>query len=266
MMRRFSLTLLATTAIGVLACQGASAADILRKAPPPAPPPAPVFSWTGCHVGAHVGWGWGKANVDESQNSSGGHLNTDGTPGSGGITTSGAVFGGQLGCDYQFWGQWVIGAEGMFAGTDINGTANDPAEDSPFGNLHTIKVKQDWIGSVTGRLGYAWNQTLWYVRGGGAWTHNRWDLSNADNAFFYGNTVQTQNLSGWTIGAGLEWALTPNWTAFVEYDYYRFDGKDLINQTTFDDTYHVHTSRQTVNVVKVGVNYRFNWLGGLGGI
>src|SRR5262252_497110 len=63
MMRRISLTLLATTAIGVVACQGALAADILRKAPPPAPLPPPVQDWSGVYVGLEGGYGWGHQNV-----------------------------------------------------------------------------------------------------------------------------------------------------------------------------------------------------------
>src|SRR5215469_11317327 len=59
MIRRISLTLLATTAIGVVACQGALAADILRKAPPPAPLPPPVQDWSGIYVGVEGGFGWG---------------------------------------------------------------------------------------------------------------------------------------------------------------------------------------------------------------
>src|SRR5689334_23690514 len=256
-MKQIRTKLLVTAAVTALS-GSAFAADMALKQAPRAPMPAAVFSWTGCHVGAHVGWGWGKANFDESQVSSGGTLNTDGTPGSGGVTTSGAVFGGQLGCDYQFSGQWVIGVEGMAAGTDINGTATDPGGINFIGgNTNTVTVKEDFLASVTGRLGYAFNDTLWYVRGGAAWTHDRWNLSNTANSFLYGNTIVGQSRTGWTIGGGVEWAFLPNWTAFVEYDFYDFGSKNLVSNVPFDDTYNLHSGRQNVNVVKVGLNYRF---------
>src|SRR5215831_17729846 len=66
MLKRFSLTLLAATALGGIATQGASAADILRKAPPPAPLPAPVQDWSGIYVGVEGGWGWGHQSFSGS--------------------------------------------------------------------------------------------------------------------------------------------------------------------------------------------------------
>src|SRR5262249_49784457 len=145
----------------------ANAADIYRKAPPPAPAPvpAPVFSWTGCFVGAQVGWGWGRkdvhARVDEI---SAGVFENVTDAGSSRIDTSGAVFGGQVGCDYQFGGfgkgkapgpgygggpwNWVIGVQFMGLGTDINGFGHQPFADD-FDDV--VTVKQDWLVSVTGR-------------------------------------------------------------------------------------------------------------------
>src|SRR5215472_10286545 len=64
MMRRISLSLLAATAVGVVLSQGALAADILRKAPPPAPLPPPIQDWSGVYVGLEGGYGWGKQNFD----------------------------------------------------------------------------------------------------------------------------------------------------------------------------------------------------------
>src|SRR5437899_11789664 len=77
----------------------ASAADLgprpAYKAAPIAPP-VPVFSWTGCHVGAQVGYGWGHKDVFEGKVNSAGALTTSGTSGSGGIDINGAIFGGQV--------------------------------------------------------------------------------------------------------------------------------------------------------------------------
>src|SRR5436190_22381450 len=127
--------LLGSVATGALIAAGsASAADLgVRPAYKAAPiaPPVPVFSWTGCHVGAHVGWGWGRHDVTHTAvGSSPGILHP--TPSgnvtsfgsfsrSGRIDSSGAIFGGQVGCDYQFFGGWVIGIEGSASAADING-------------------------------------------------------------------------------------------------------------------------------------------------
>src|SRR5262249_12423476 len=126
----------------VLAAVPAMAADLAVKAPRVAPvvPPIPIFSWTGCFVGAHVGWGWGKkdfnvltnlsheAHIDSSRESA--------TRNSGSVDTSGPIFGGQLGCDWQFGagkapgaGAWVIGIQGSVSGADINGVDATRSDD-----------------------------------------------------------------------------------------------------------------------------------------
>src|SRR2546423_6439550 len=171
--------LLGPVAPGALIAAGpANAADLgMRPAYKAAPiaPPVPVFSWTGCHVGAHVGWGWGKHDVRETFTCvSSSFTATD--FGSGKIDSSGAIFGGQLGCDYQF-SNWVIGIEGAASAADINGFADDP---TPFhsNNSNSIAVKTDFLGSVTGRLGFTgWMpQTLFYLKVGVAFAHERWFL------------------------------------------------------------------------------------------
>jgi outer membrane immunogenic protein len=236
----------------------ADAADLrapVRAAP--APIPAPVYSWTGCYVGAHVGWGWGNNHFTETSA-------FHGSGGTAGIDTNGALFGGQVGCNYEFWGNWVVGVQGDFAGTDINGKANDdilfPASDS------SLALKTEWLASVTGRVGYAFwnNQVLVYVKGGGAWARNQWDVHDAGP--FFGDPIFSENRSGWTVGGGVEWTLwSPNWTAFVEYNFYDFNngGGTLTQLCSCGAVSNTFTAgRLELNTVKVGVNYKFNWFGG----
>ena len=102
-MRRHSLILLAAATIGLAASQ-ASAADLPRKAPAYMPPPPPVATWTGCYFGGNIGGAFG----DASLSGPGGTVSTDG---------SGFAGGGQIGCDYQFSGGWVVGIRNMFDGT-----------------------------------------------------------------------------------------------------------------------------------------------------
>jgi outer membrane immunogenic protein len=269
----------------------ADAADMaIRKAPPVAAPP-PTFSWTGCYVGAHVGWGWGKNNYRESSetnaSTTSNFVNGSGnvtsvTSGSssfsaanGSIDTSGGLFGGQVGCNYQFAGNWVAGIQGDFAGTDINGTGNDP-----LGVGHAIRVKTEWLASVTARLGLTAfdNLALFYVKGGVAWDRNKWDLSSAANVF--NPAVFSESRTGWTVGGGAEWVLwNPHWTAFAEFNYYQFqhgghnvtgsssssttsspgfsNGAPIINNTTSTTNSLFQTGSQHIETVKVGVNYKW---------
>jgi outer membrane immunogenic protein len=253
---------IASASAATLFSDPANAADLrpAMKAPPPMAPPAPAFSWTGCYVGAHTGWGWGNTHLTET---------TGGVSGSSGINTNGAIFGGQVGCNYQWGGNWVVGIQGDFAGTDINGKANDNSLSSLFGPFDAnFDLKTEWLASVTGRIGWtAWNnQALFYVKGGGAWIRNQWDVHNAD--FIFGaqaNPIFDENRSGWTVGVGAEWTLwSPNWTGFVEYNFYQFNGGGSHNLPfpDGDPGATLSSGRQDINTVKVGVNYKLNWFGG----
>jgi len=252
----------------------ANAADLARKAPPPVVAPPPAYSWTGCYAGAHVGWGWGVNHYGTSHTFSTSGIHE---AGSNSLDTSGGLFGGQLGCRYQFagwspWqgGNWVVGVQGDFAGADINGKGPDPLHDNDI----LIPVKTEWISSITGSLGVtAWNnQVLFYFKGGGAWARNQWDVSMSSEFVHDLDTgLVSETRSGWTVGAGAEWTLwSPNWTAFVEWNFYQLNGGNTFNglhstcPATIGTTCNqFSTGRQEIQDIKVGVNYKF-W-GGSGG-
>ena len=102
-------------------------------------------------------------------------------------------------------------------------------------------------------------------KGGGAWIHNKWDTSDAFLTFDSGGQNQfDETRSGWTIGGGVEWTLwSPNWTAFVEYNFYQLNGGTTQSQACFStETCTFASGRQEINTVKVGVNYKLNWFGG----
>jgi outer membrane immunogenic protein len=243
-MKKLLLSTVAGAALFAVA--PANAADMALKAAPMIAPA--YFSWTGCSVGGHAGWGWGKKSGIENTISPSPKWTTFG------FDTSGAVFGGQLGCDYQFAGNWVLGVQGMLSATDINGFGPDadPSESS------TISVKVDRLWSVTGRLGYAglMPETLVYFKGGVAGVRDQWNMSNA--VFDFPQLI-TSNRTGYTVGGGVEWAFARNWTAFAEYSYYDFGTKNVFSWTEGGDDVNSLIPKQTLSTVKVGLNYRLNW-------
>ena len=102
-MRRHSLILLAAATIGLAASQ-ASAADLPRKAPAYVPPPPPPATWTGCYIGGNIGGAFS-------------HASLSGAAGTVSSNGDGFAGGGQIGCDYQFTGGFVVGIRNMFDGT-----------------------------------------------------------------------------------------------------------------------------------------------------
>jgi outer membrane immunogenic protein len=253
-------TLLAGVATGALAIAApANAADLRMpvKAAPIAAP-APYFSWTGCYVGAHVGWGWGKKDFDVAVDTGDGLQSAPSF--NGGINTSGALFGGQLGCNYQFQNTWVLGIEGSVSGADINGF------DANTCRAGMLQAKTDFLASVTGRIGWSgWDpRVLFYFKGGAAWAHDRYNDQRLGTSGH--NFINDETRTGWTVGAGFEWAFAPNWSAFAEYDFYDFGRKDvlLIDRSDPGSTILHANIKQTINTVRVGVNYRFNWFLGKG--
>ena len=241
---------------------GAYAADLPVKAAPHFTPPPPAYSWTGCYVGGHVGYGWGKQDATHTGTfaSIGGSASGSGSyAGSAGINTHGGVYGGQVGCNYQFASNWVFGVEAMLAGSNLKGDVADPIffEDR-------IGVKTDYFGSAVARLGFTTNNNtlLWYGKAGLAGAHNKWNYSWGS-----GGLSGSEAKLGWTIGAGLEWAFSPKWSTFVDYSYYDFGKTNNVINDSYaytcgigcggGGTDNIASGRMTMSVVKVGINYKF---------
>jgi outer membrane immunogenic protein len=266
--------LLASTAL-VFGGQ-ASAADLPAmpvKAPIAAPAP---FSWTSCYIGGHVGAGWGRKDFsDPGFTTPFGTFQNFAPPGSSVAVDVGAGFlgGGQVGCDYQFASNWVIGLAGDFSWANINGQATDPFFTGKNGNPITLNSKTDQLATATARLGYAWDHFLLYGKGGAAWAHDKYSIQNLisfgppfcfSGTFIACNPAGSETRTGWTAGAGIEWAFTNNWSALVEFDYYGLGNKGV---SFFDPNAGVGGTSGLVNVkqnieaLKFGINYRFGWAG-----
>jgi outer membrane immunogenic protein len=263
--------LLSTVAICALACaSGVFAADMPVKAMRAAPPPLPAFSWTGCYAGAQAGWGWGKNDFTHTQTVSRTFASSFAQTATAGIDTSGAVFGGQIGCDWQVNQYMVFGVQGMIAGTDINGLANVNFDGVPS-NFDSVGLKTKWLGSVTGSLGFtnfAGPDKMLYVKGGGAWAGQQFDRRHGPGTFLFNNGIPEildYRVNGWTVGVGAKWAFAPSWDVFVEYNHYGFGKK-----TFFASSYtapsgppdfgatetNTLTMKSKIETVSVGVTYR----------
>jgi outer membrane immunogenic protein len=221
-MRRFTLALAAATvALGVTA---ASAADLGQRPVYKAQPaPVAIYNWSGFYIGGHAGYAWGREEI------------TDNITGVTGATDpSGFLAGAQVGYNWQV-GQWVFGIEGDWSWTNADGSTAIPGA--------IVTSEHNWYGTATARLGYAVDNWLWYVKGGAAW---------ADADYSIAGVSVGETRSGWTIGGGLEYGLTPNWSAKLEYNYLDF-GKDSIAAPIG-----VQADTQ-VHLFKAGLNYRFDW-------
>ena len=234
---------LASVALAALITAPAIAADLRRPVyPPPAPQPTVVipiqiWTWTGCYVGGHVGGLWaGKEFVDAAPAESGDH------------DVNGWLGGVQAGCDYQFAGRWVIGIQGDYAWTNAEASHVSLLDPSL-----TIQTRIESLASVTGRLGYAWDRFLGYVKGGAAWER---DNFNVFNNVTLATLAVSGDRRGWTVGVGGEYAFTDYLAGFVEYNYYDFGSRDI----TFSNG-GILDINATKNVVKAGLNFRFGGWG-----
>jgi outer membrane immunogenic protein len=254
--------LLAGTAVG-------TAADMAVKARPMAPPPV-IWSWTGFYIGGHVGAGWGTTESTLTGATitapfiRGGSATFPFTLPFSQTSSSGFLGGVQAGANWQT-GWAVLGVQGDIAGADIKGT-------SPCLVILACSTRTDWLASVTGRIGaVVLDRGLVYVKGGGAWMDTKHSVTTPNFGLGTGipNEIASREIThfGWTVGLGTEWMITPNWTAFVEYNYYEFDKKNyafplnLGPNLPFAVTVNADL-RNTLSVAKVGVNYKFGWGGG----
>jgi outer membrane immunogenic protein len=227
--------LLAAVALCVCTAS-ANAADLPARTSAPAPSPiAPVsvFSWTGAYVGAAVGIDY---FVEKGPQTS---------------TTrdEGFVGGAFAGYNAQF-GSLVVGLEADIEGT--GGVSNGYTYSLPVVGGYSSKIGLQ--GSARARLGYAYQNVLYYVTGGVA-------MADVDINYFHNNVRQGfgETATGWTLGMGVDWAFYPNWVARFEYRYTDFGtvsngldmtwGFNIVNPTLRHEI--------TSQAFRFGIAYRF---------
>lgn len=215
----------------------ANAADMaapVYKAPPVV---APSFSWTGFYIGGELGGAWANGNVTDSLFGLSVSSSHDGWLG-----------GGVIGYNYQV-NNLVFGIEGDFDGTSLRATGTGVF--IPGVGTLQASAKTDWIGTIAGRVGFAADRALFYVKGGGGWVGNTASITNLTT----GASVSASNTNdGWLIGGGLEYAFTPSWSGKLEYDYLGLNSWSWNSALFPGDTF---TASRNISMFKVGINYRF---------
>jgi len=255
-MKRLGLGLL-TSVLAAAAIVPFASAPLAHAAdlPVPAGPPPvsyyrpALYDWTGLYLGGNIGAGFMRDNATQWS----GVPVTFPIVGSIPVNPNGALGGGQVGFNYEF-APWVVGIEGMWSGAvSMSSTSNVSAPTTSTGTLG-LTTNLFWLASVTGRVGYAHDDLLFYVKGGGAWESVKYLESIVGAAAL--QTI-TDTRSGFTVGAGIEYGLTENFSAKVEYDFYDFGTQNY----NFNVATPLSISSQ-VHQVLAGVNYRFTPGGG----
>ena len=226
----------------------ASAADLAARPYTKAPPPmvAAIYDWTGFYMG--LNGGGGSSHKCWDINDSLGFVIPAFREGCHDAT--GGVAGGQLGYRWQA-ANWVFGLEGQGDWANFKGS-----NVSLFNTAITNQTKIDAFGLFTGQVGYAWNNVLWYVKGGGALTDDRYNgVLTGTNTLL---DTSTETRWGGTVGTGVEVAFAPDWSVAVEYDHL-FMGSRNLNFTTVGTGTFTRNDRitQDVDIATVRVNYRW---------
>lgn len=208
-----------------------------------APAKVVAQTWTGIYIGAYGGYAWANTGLGNAT-----ALLDDGSH-----VADGGIAGGTLGANYQT-GIWVFGVEADGGWADIKGSNLSPSRVAT-----SMESKIDTLSTITGRIGVApWQNTLFYVKGGGAYATRTVNLVSTAT----GLLTQTGDSDrwGWVVGAGVEHMFAPNWSAKIEYNYIDFGDKTLAVSGPAGAT--LERLRQEIQVVKVGINYRFaGWSG-----
>jgi outer membrane immunogenic protein len=274
------------------------AADMPVKAPPRAAPAA--FSWSGCYIGANGGWiesreKYRLAPGGNYSNAAGG-LAPPNAAGTGLLAgdratashaylgeDSGGTFGGQVGCNRQV-GAWVFGGEADLNWSDISNSVRVAYGPVPSENpLFTISPQTDivtskleWFSTIRARVGYAFDRfmvfgTAGLVVGNVKSTTNVSFTTSGTSPVYSGAShigSNSETRAGLTAGGGVEWAVINNWSVKAEYlflDLGRHSySSALVTPATALPGY-TWTTAQTMreHVVRVGLNYRFDWAGPL---
>lgn len=203
-----------------------------------------AFSWTGGYIGVHAGYGQGDG---------GGDYYFLGGPSldSADVGQSGRLGGIQAGYDHQI-DSWVIGVEGEIGWSGMDGFNNIYAV--PGGGFQAnISVDTRWMAGITGRVGYTFERTMLFLKGGIAAANV--SLGESIPVGGIDGVRGADTISGWTFGLGVERSFNDKWAIRGEYQYYRFNADiDIYDRTNI---FSIYDDDIDVSSFKIGLNYRF---------
>ena len=239
------LALLSTTAL---------AADLPSRRAPPVfvPPPIPVFTWTGLYIGGQVGYQFGRSNGYAFANNQEGLAANGSSP-------NGVVGGAHVGYNFSTQSLPFLNQFGRFGGGGLVVGIEGDADGSNYHSNYALggignNVRENIQGSARGRIGLAYDRVLFYATGGAAFG----DLHNSYVNTFNGLSDSFNHTRvGYTVGGGVEYAFTNNWSVRAEYRYtdYGTFTDSLANSTAGGLNVRHH---ETNNRVQAGFSYRFD--------
>lgn len=222
--------LLASAAV-VAMSGGAMAADLAMPGPAPAMAAPAPGNWDGPYIGANIGYGWGFADHQPAAPIGPGGNGFD-------INPSGFLIGGQIGYNFHLSDVIVAGVEGSVDWSNESGSTN------LIGGTTTQRI--NWDGNIVAKLGYDAGAFLPYIDAGVA-------FANSTRSNTGGPASSTNTQTGWTVGAGLEYMLADNLSAFISYNYADY-GTAKYNTGGGPNQPSIHL---TDSIVKVGLNWHF---------
>ena len=261
--------LLVGVSLAVLGSAPAFAADLAaRPVYTKAPVVAPIYNWAGFYVGFNGGGGsshkcWDLTNLAG--------VPLAATPlvalsGEGCHNATGGLVGGQIGYRWQMT-NWVFGLEAQGDWANLKGSNTSLFSTSPLLVLvglpaYTNQSKIDAIGLFTGQVGYAWNNVLWYGKGGAAVTHDKYNGITNVTAFGVpaGVAFDSANETRWggTLGTGVEIGFAPGWSVGFEYDHlFMGSSNNNFNSIATGALTRTDSIKQDVDMGTVRINYTF---------
>jgi outer membrane immunogenic protein len=230
-----------------------------------APAPSCPINWGGFYIGVNGGYSWGDADTSFNPlpdpvsfvNIEPITLSPDPT---------GFIGGGQIGYNWQ-WNSFVLGVETDFQGSSMDGsTTNDPiinlnGTSNAAGTFIEARQSTDWLGTFRAKIGFVpFCRLLVYGTGGLAYGHVNYfadtDFTAQGGPFYLSSFDRTE--VGWTVGAGLEYALSTHWSIRAEYLYYDLGNESSTAPASDGRPFQMHYDwNTTANIVRGGLNFKF---------
>ena len=215
------------------------------------PVAAQSYDWTGFYVGAQAGFAMPRDKVAYGGSSTGAPF--DALNQTIVHRENGFAGGVQGGYNHQFG--WIVpGIEADLGYLLFNGRRVSPAQFDPEQETHAVS-SGGLFGTVTGRLGIACDRVLLYAKGGLAYTNLSLGVKDSVPILTTDATKRV-TYAGWTMGGGIEYAISQNWLIKSEYQFMDF-GQKSISAVASDGITDTWKHRPSAHIIKLGFNYKF---------